>query len=529
VSSKLDNTSDTPTKKRAAIYRRVSTGEQATEGYSLDEQERRARAYIEAEGWEYVETFTDGGISGKHKHRPGLDALRGRLDEFDVVVVASLDRLGRSTKNLLELYDEFERRGVALVFVRERLDTLTPVGRLLRTVLSAIAEFERDLAVERTSAGIGGRARADRKPWGAPGYGYEKGENGHWSVNASEATIASRIDRERVEHGMAYNAIATMLNREGVPTRTGGHWTATHVRRILTARYRLGEFWHGGEWHQGDHPAIQSEDMWHAAQALAAKGARYAPSRGGRKPPLHLFTGGLLRCSVCFEAMLPRSAGDKYTCRTRKQITGSAGCSMPDQPREATDRQALDMFEKQFLDLDATRAQFATDLTAHLTEIEAQEHRATREVAEKTSHIARIERDYLAEELTAATYERLSKQLEQDHAAVEAERQRLAANADAVRQSYRELDAEADVLRRLGHLRDAVRERVRTAQQHQDVDAIRTALAQAFNAVYVGPDGAVTGAEPRVQSITNGIGSWKLHGVAVPFPRTTLRGSGVPE
>ncbi len=124
---------------RAAIYTRVSTEDQAREGYSIDEQERRCRDFVDREGWTYVETFREEGKSGTLKHRPALDRLVASLDEVDVVVINSLDRLGRSTKHLLELYDRFERANVGLVFLRERLDTTTPVGRLLRTVLSAIA------------------------------------------------------------------------------------------------------------------------------------------------------------------------------------------------------------------------------------------------------------------------------------------------------------------------------------------------------------------------------------------------------
>ncbi len=140
---------------KAAIYTRVSTEEQVNEGYSIDEQERRCRSFIEGEeDWTLVEVFKEEGVSGKLRSRPALDQLLARADEFDVVVVHSLDRLGRSTKNLLELYDRFEADHVALVFLRERLDTTTPVGRLLRTVLSAIAEFERDLIVERTRLGL---------------------------------------------------------------------------------------------------------------------------------------------------------------------------------------------------------------------------------------------------------------------------------------------------------------------------------------------------------------------------------------
>src|SRR5829696_6598492 len=123
---------------RAAIYIRVSTARQAEEGFSLDEQERRAIAHIERAGWEHAGTYREEGVSGAKRDRPALGRMLADLADFDAIVVPSLDRLGRSTKDLLGLYDQFESTGVALVSLRENLDTTTPVGRLLRTILSAV-------------------------------------------------------------------------------------------------------------------------------------------------------------------------------------------------------------------------------------------------------------------------------------------------------------------------------------------------------------------------------------------------------
>jgi hypothetical protein len=248
--------------------------------------------------------------------------------------------------------------------------------------------------------------------------------------------------------------------------------------------------------------------------------------------------------SGCSAIGMPRSA-----CRSRPGRQNGRGAdeglpaaiSRPSPSATSTlgvdrlDRaQALAMFELAFLDLDATRDQFAADLTAHLSEVETQESRSAREVSEKAAQIARVERDYLAGDLTAPTYERLSAQLQQEHAAAAAEHERLSANAIAVRASRAELDAEGAVLHRLAGLQVSVLERVRTAEQQEDVDALRASLAQAFSAVYIGPDGAVSAAEPRVQPDIDPLAVplpyWEPDRVAVPFTRyTTLAGTGVPE
>lgn len=117
------------------------------------------------------EIFTEK-ITGTKASRPELDKLKNKLREDDTVVIESLSRLGRSTKNLLELIEFFKSKKVKLISTKENIDTTTATGQLLITVLSAISQFERDLTVERTKEGLtaarargrqGGRPKADEK------------------------------------------------------------------------------------------------------------------------------------------------------------------------------------------------------------------------------------------------------------------------------------------------------------------------------------------------------------------------------
>jgi hypothetical protein len=168
---------------------------------------------------------------------------------------------------------------------------------------------------------------------------------------------------------------------------------------------------------------------------------------------------------------------------------------MPDAAAEgeAVDRAGLEFFEGEFLDFDATRERIAADLTARLDEIDVQASRATREASEKAAQVARVEADYLAQQITGDTFERLSQRLAQELAAAEAERDRLTANAHAVRASRRQLET----LQRLAAIRTAVLDRKRTAEQAQDVDALRRAMHSALIAVYIDPWGGVAGCEPQ--------------------------------
>ena len=149
---------------RAGLYSRVSTVDQAPEN-----QLAVLRAFAEARGWVVTE-YTDHGVSGARASRPRLSIaswLPRELDEIDVVLTTKLDRLARSTRHLVGLAAELEALGVELVVTDQAIDTTTPAGRLMFHVLSAIAEFERDLIRERVVAGIR-RARSQGRHIGRP-------------------------------------------------------------------------------------------------------------------------------------------------------------------------------------------------------------------------------------------------------------------------------------------------------------------------------------------------------------------------
>ena len=147
-------------KNRIVGYARVSTDQQ---DYTMQ---------VDALKNMKVEKIYSEKMTGTKSHRPELDEMRNRLESGDTVVIYSLSRLGRSTKDLLALVEEFRDNGVKLLSVKEQIDTETPSGRLLITILAAVAEFERDTIVQRTNDGLaaarargrkGGRPRTDAK------------------------------------------------------------------------------------------------------------------------------------------------------------------------------------------------------------------------------------------------------------------------------------------------------------------------------------------------------------------------------
>jgi len=137
--------------KRAALYARVSTFDQTTDNQLLD-----LRQMVEQRGYQIVEEYVDQGISGAKARRPALDKMMAaaRRGEFDILVVWATDRLARSVKHFVEVLAELDHLGIAYLSYREQLDTSGPLGRAVMIIVSAIAELERSLIIERVRAGI---------------------------------------------------------------------------------------------------------------------------------------------------------------------------------------------------------------------------------------------------------------------------------------------------------------------------------------------------------------------------------------
>jgi DNA invertase Pin-like site-specific DNA recombinase len=151
---------------RVAIYARVST---AGNGQDPAMQTRELREYCDRRGWTVAGEYVDIGISGTKERRPELDRLLAEAHRrrFDAVVVWRFDRFARSVSHLLRALETFKALGIEFVSLSEQVDTSTPTGKMVFTVLGAVAELERSLIVERVRAGLR-NARAKGKRLGRP-------------------------------------------------------------------------------------------------------------------------------------------------------------------------------------------------------------------------------------------------------------------------------------------------------------------------------------------------------------------------
>lgn len=227
--------------KKACIYTRVSTAEQAKEGFSIEEQERKCKAAIESKGWQYAGTFSDPGISGRTMDRPGLRAMiEGiRSGEVEAVFIYKLDRLSRKQKDTMSLIEDvILKNDVALVSLNETLDTSTPWGRAMIGILSSFNQMESENIQMRTAMGREAKANKGGYAGGKPPIGY-RAENGQLVIVPEEAEIVRLVFKLRKEGG-TYVGITEELNKRGYRTKKGKPFLHSAIQNILNneATYR---------------------------------------------------------------------------------------------------------------------------------------------------------------------------------------------------------------------------------------------------------------------------------------------------
>src|SRR6202171_2469354 len=197
-------------------YVRVSTDKQADRGGSLEAQAEKIRAMAVVHNAELIDIIVDGGESAKSLNRPGMARLLALVDagEVKAVIIAKLDRLTRSVKDLCELLDRFERKGVALVSVAESLDTGSAAGRLVLNIMAAVSQWEREAIGERTRDALSHK-RSQGERVGNIGFGCRLAADGvHVEDDPGERAVLAEIRRLR-DSGTTLRGIAAALNHRG--------------------------------------------------------------------------------------------------------------------------------------------------------------------------------------------------------------------------------------------------------------------------------------------------------------------------
>lgn len=333
---------------RVALYIRVSTEEQAEEGWSIAAQERVLRTYCQTKGWQVVMVYKDEGRTGTNTNRPGFqDMLRDAHDhKFDVIAVHKLDRFSRNLIDVLLKLKEFEQLGVTFVSTTEaNMDLTTPMGRFQLAFMGFIAEwYVENLRAETTK---GKKERFEQGMYnGDLRYGYSQDEIGRPIPNKDAAGVVMAYElcaQEKTD-----SEIAILLNRAGYRTyrlianakRKTSPDTDPKLRRLWTkdsvcALLRAGQFYLGNTEYLGEgerrkrsdaiyrgdhyqmqaeikhdtHPAIITHDLYN--QVVTARSKRVNPGRSIARhdPKVYLLGGGLACCSICGHPL--RSTGSK--------------------------------------------------------------------------------------------------------------------------------------------------------------------------------------------------------------------------
>ena len=218
----------------AVGYVRVSTERQADQGVSLEAQEAKIRAMATVQGVTLTEVIVDGGESAKSLKRPGLQRLLAMVEtgKVQAVIVAKLDRMTRSVKDLCGLLELFEKRKVALVSVAESLDTGSAAGRLVITIMGAVSQWEREAIGERTRDALQHK-RSNGERVGNIEFGYRLGpDRKHLVLDPTEQAALADI-RALCAQKLSMRAIAAELNERGHTTRRGTPWRLESVARAL--------------------------------------------------------------------------------------------------------------------------------------------------------------------------------------------------------------------------------------------------------------------------------------------------------
>ena len=223
---------------RAAIYVRVSTEEQAAEGYSLDAQRSVLEDYCIAEGWDVAEVYEDDGFSGRNDRRPAYRRMLSEMDRWDVMVVIKMDRIHRNSRNFMTMMEYLDKNGKKFVSSTESLDTTNALGRFVVDMIQRIAQLESEQIGERTHMGMREKAESletsdsKKKTMGfTPPFGYRL-EKGALVAEPEEMAVAERIF-DSYASGETVDSICYDLNREGRLTRKGNPWNKHNLRNIL--------------------------------------------------------------------------------------------------------------------------------------------------------------------------------------------------------------------------------------------------------------------------------------------------------
>ena len=265
---------------RAALYARVSTDEQAAEGYSLAAQLEKLRAYCDINDYEVVGEYVDDGYTGRNPNRPAYKRLFDPENRktWDVLIVLKMDRIHRNSRNFMDMMDDISRHHQQFVSTYDNIDTSTAVGRFIMDMIQRLAQLESEQTGERTYFGMHQKAAEGNGILGfnAP-FGYVFSEGGLIPEETESETVREIFSMYL--SGMAMDDIAFRLNSARTLTRRGNPWNKFNLRTILHNPTYAGYLhWEDLIW-KGDFEPIVDIDTFDTVQEMMAAKIRNPKQR----------------------------------------------------------------------------------------------------------------------------------------------------------------------------------------------------------------------------------------------------------
>lgn len=248
---------------RVALYARVSTEDQATEGFSLDAQMRRLEMYSDMEGWVIAGKYREEGHTGRNTNRPEYQRMMNEQDQWDVILVLKMDRIHRNSKNFTQMMENLTSCGKNFCSIQEQFDTKSAMGRFVMDLMQRIAQLESEQISERVKIGMERKARYGNGLLGSGHpYGYEYSHGELHIINDEMYTIKAIYNMYCKKYSM--NFIASMLNDAMIPAKKGGKWNKQSICNILHNPLYAGYVEWDGNIRMGDHYAIINREIFEA-------------------------------------------------------------------------------------------------------------------------------------------------------------------------------------------------------------------------------------------------------------------------
>jgi DNA invertase Pin-like site-specific DNA recombinase len=259
---------------KAAIYTRVSTEDQAKEGFSLDAQLDKLRSYCKARDWEIGGEYVDDGYSGRYiKHRPAYNKMMQEMEKWDALLVIKMDRIHRNSKNFMLMMEDLKKQGKEFVSMTESLDTGTAMGRFVMDIIQRIAQLESEQIGERVYVGMDQKARTNGGMLGfnIP-YGYDYIDS-RLIIKQEESKNVKEIFNLYLDD-CSMKKIAEQLNKNNIPTKNNKKWSSQTIATMLKNPLYCGYLHWENHLNKSDHEIIIEPNIFNNVQKMIKQKSR---------------------------------------------------------------------------------------------------------------------------------------------------------------------------------------------------------------------------------------------------------------